>query len=53
VKLITQPENGIQPLLRAVKSARQCIDIAIFRCDIKALERELAAVVARGVVVQR
>jgi hypothetical protein len=52
VKLITQPENGIEPLLRAVKSARQCIDIAIFRCDIKALERELAAAVARGVVVR-
>lgn len=52
MKLIIQPESGIRPLLRAVQSARKCVDIAIFRCDIKALERELAAAVARGVVVR-
>ena len=52
MRLIVEPEDGIHPLLRAIKSARQCIDIAIFRCDIKALERELAAAVTRGVLVQ-
>jgi phosphatidylserine/phosphatidylglycerophosphate/cardiolipin synthase-like enzyme len=52
VKLIIQPEAGIQPLLIAVKRAKTCVDIAIFRCDIKAVERELAAAVARGVIVR-
>jgi phosphatidylserine/phosphatidylglycerophosphate/cardiolipin synthase-like enzyme len=51
VRLITEPEDGIQPVIRAIKNATACVDIAIFRCDIKALERELAAAVARGVVV--
>ena len=52
MKLITEPDDGIQPVLRAVKSARHCIDIAIFRCNLKALERELAAAVSRGVLVR-
>ncbi len=52
MKLITEPDDGIQPLLRLIRSARKCIDIAIFRCDIRALERELAAAVARGVLVR-
>jgi cardiolipin synthase A/B len=52
MKLITEPDDGIDPLLRAIRSARQCIDIAIFRCDIRAIERELAAAVARGILVR-
>jgi phosphatidylserine/phosphatidylglycerophosphate/cardiolipin synthase-like enzyme len=52
MKLITEPDDGIQPLLRLIRSARECIDIAIFRCDIRALERELAAAVERGVLVR-
>ena len=52
MKLITEPDDGIQPLLRLIRSARKCIDIAIFRCDIRALERELAAAVGRGVLVR-
>ena len=52
MKLITEPDDGIQPLVRLIRSARKCIDIAIFRCDIRALERELAAAVARGVLVR-
>ena len=52
MKLITEPDDGIRPLLRAIKSARHCIDIAIFRCNLKALERELAAAVTRGVLVR-
>ena len=52
MKLIIEPDDGIQPILRAVKSARECIDIAIFRCEIPALERELAAAATRGVAVR-
>jgi cardiolipin synthase A/B len=51
VRLITQPEEGLEPVLAAIKHARQSIDIAVFRCDRKAIERELAAAVNRGVLV--
>jgi cardiolipin synthase A/B len=52
MKLIIQPDDGIQPVLRAIKGARESIDIAIFRCEIRALEKELAAAVTRGVAVR-
>lgn len=52
MKLIIQPDDGIAPLLRAVKSARKSIDIVIFRFDRQDLEKALEAAVARGVVVR-
>jgi cardiolipin synthase A/B len=50
--LIIQPEDGILPLLKAVKRAQKSIDIVIFRFDVVELEKALAAAVARGVVVR-
>jgi cardiolipin synthase len=52
MKLIIQPDDGIQPILRAIESARESIDIAIFRCEIRALEKALAAAISRGVAVR-
>jgi cardiolipin synthase A/B len=52
VKLITQPEAGVRPLLVAVRRAKKAIDIVIFRFDLKELEKELEAAVTRGVVVR-
>jgi cardiolipin synthase A/B len=52
MKLIIEPDDGVQPLLRVIRSARRCIDIAIFRCNIRTIERELSAAVARGVMVR-
>ena len=52
MKLIIQPQDGIAPLLRAVKAARKSIDIVIFRFDRLELEEALEAAVARGVVVR-
>jgi cardiolipin synthase len=52
VKLITQPEAGIAPILAAVRRATRTIDIVIFRFDLGELEKELAAAVDRGVVVR-
>jgi phosphatidylserine/phosphatidylglycerophosphate/cardiolipin synthase-like enzyme len=51
-KLITQPDAGAGPILSAVRRARRCIDIVIFRFDLKELEKELAAAVKRGVAVR-
>ena len=52
MKLIIQPQDGIAPLLRAVKAAKKSIDIVIFRFDRLELEEALEAAVARGVVVR-
>jgi cardiolipin synthase len=51
VKLIIQPEEGVAPLLAAIKGAKKRIDIAIFRADRKDIENALNAAAARGVKV--
>jgi len=52
VKLIIQPDDGIAPLIVAIKRAKKSIDIVIFRFDRVELEKALAAAVGRGVVVR-
>ncbi|HVL66442.1 MAG TPA: phospholipase D-like domain-containing protein [Vicinamibacterales bacterium] len=52
MKLIIQPDDGIAPLLRAVKGAKKSIDIVIFRFDRDDLEKAIEAAVARGVTVR-
>ena len=52
MKLITQPQDGLAPLLKAVRKAKKTIDIVIFRFDLTELEEALEAAVARGVVVR-
>src|SRR5690349_13738135 len=52
MKLLTQPEDGLAPLLRAVSKATKSIDIVIFRFDLKPLEEALEAAVKRNVAVR-
>lgn len=52
MKLLVQPNDGIAPLLAAVKSAKKSVDILIFRMDWKELEAALKAAVGRGVAVR-
>ena len=52
MKLIIQPDEGITPIVQAVKRAKRAIDIVIFRFDLADLEKALAAAVARGVTVR-
>lgn len=52
MKLLVQPIDGIAPLNQAIVKARRSVDIVIFRCDRKDLERELQRAVARGVTVR-
>jgi cardiolipin synthase A/B len=52
MRLITQPDDGLAPLIKAIKSARKTIDIVIFRFDVAAIENELTAAVERGVAVR-
>lgn len=52
MKLLVQPEADLTPVLRAIKHAKQRVDVAIFRTDRKELEKALAAAVERGVRVR-
>jgi phosphatidylserine/phosphatidylglycerophosphate/cardiolipin synthase-like enzyme len=52
MKLIVQPDAGIAPIITAIKQAKKCIDILIFRLDRPEIARALEAAVARGVNVR-
>jgi cardiolipin synthase len=51
LKLLIQPEDGIAPLLLAIKRAKKSIAIVVFRFDRAELEAALKAAVGRGVLV--
>jgi len=51
MKLIIEPDDGVAPLLALIKSAKQSVDIAIFRFDRKDIETALKAAAERGVKV--
>jgi cardiolipin synthase A/B len=52
VKLLIQPEDGVAPLLAAIKHAKKSIDIVIFRFDRAEIEAALQAAAGRGVSVR-
>lgn len=52
MKLIIQPDEGIVPLVKAVRKAKRRVDILIFRFDRSELEKALEAAVTRGVTVR-
>ena len=52
MKLMVQPDDGIEPLLTALQSAKKSIQILIFRYDRTEIERALVEAVQRGVSVQ-
>jgi phosphatidylserine/phosphatidylglycerophosphate/cardiolipin synthase-like enzyme len=51
VKLLIQPQDGIEALLGAIKKAKKTIEIVIFRFDRAEIEAALMAAVRRGVSV--
>jgi cardiolipin synthase A/B len=52
MKLLIQPDEGLTPIVQAIKKAKKTVDIVIFRFDREELAKALEAAVARGVVVQ-
>jgi cardiolipin synthase len=52
VDLIVEPDDGLGPILDAMKRARRSLDLIIFRFDLKPVEKALEAAVARGVAVR-
>ncbi len=51
MELIIQPNDGLTPLVVAIKKATKQIAITIFRFDVKELQRALESAVTRGVKV--
>lgn len=52
MKLLVQPEAGIEPILDAMRKAKKSIQILIFRLDRPEIEKALVEAVERGVAVQ-
>ena len=51
MKLIIQPEDGLNPVLKAVRQAKKTVDIVIFLFDRAELEAALQNSAERGVSV--
>ncbi|HXD18495.1 MAG TPA: phospholipase D-like domain-containing protein [Vicinamibacterales bacterium] len=51
MKLLIQPEDGIAPLVAAIKGARKSVHVVIFRLDRAEIEAALTAAAKRGVQV--
>jgi cardiolipin synthase len=52
VKVIVQPEDGVGPIVDAIKGAKKSIDIGIFRLDRGDIAKALKAAVDRGIPVR-
>lgn len=52
MKLIIQPDDGVKPIVQAIRRARKTLDIMIFRFDRAEIEKALDAAVGRGVNVR-
>jgi phosphatidylserine/phosphatidylglycerophosphate/cardiolipin synthase-like enzyme len=52
LELIVQPTDGSKPILAAIERAKTALDIAIFRFDLKPVEKAMDAAVKRGVAVR-
>jgi cardiolipin synthase A/B len=52
MKLLIQPDDGVEPIVRALGRARKTIQILVFRVDRNEVEKALLEAVQRGVAVQ-
>jgi cardiolipin synthase A/B len=51
VKLIIEPNDGVAPIVTAIKNAKKSVDIVIFRFGYGSIEAALKAAVVKGVKV--
>ena len=52
MRLIAEPDAGVEPILEAIKKAKKSIDVLIFRLDRSDVARALQEAVGRGVAVR-
>lgn len=50
--LITEPEDGIEPILSSIQEASTSIDVVMYELEDEKVEEELAAAAGRGVLVR-
>jgi phosphatidylserine/phosphatidylglycerophosphate/cardiolipin synthase-like enzyme len=51
MKLLVQPQSGLDPVVSAIRGATTRVDIVIFRFDVKEVQKALESAVQRGVSV--
>ena len=52
MKVLVQPDDGVNPILTAINRAKKSLEIAIFRLDRKQIEEAIRAAAARGIFVR-
>jgi len=52
VKLIIQPDAGVQPIIKAIQLAKKSIDVCVFRFDRDQIEKALSLAAQRGITVR-
>ena len=51
MNLLVLPDDGLGAVVRALRKAKKCVHVTIFRCNLREVEKALADAVARGVAV--
>jgi phosphatidylserine/phosphatidylglycerophosphate/cardiolipin synthase-like enzyme len=51
VNLLVLPDDGLSAVVRALRKAKKSVNVTLFRCDLREIEKALADAVARGVAV--
>jgi cardiolipin synthase A/B len=52
VKVLVQPDDGVNPILTAINRAKRSVEVVIFRLDRKQIEEAVRSAAARGVFVR-
>jgi phosphatidylserine/phosphatidylglycerophosphate/cardiolipin synthase-like enzyme len=52
IRLIVQPEDGVVPVVTAIRGARKSLDMPIFRLDHIEVDKAIRSAVKRGVIVR-
>lgn len=52
MKVLVQPDDGVNPILNAINRAKKTVEIVIFRLDRKQIEEAIRAAAARGIFVR-
>lgn len=52
MKVLVQPDDGVNPLLSAISRAKKSVEMVIFRMDRKQIEEAIRATAARGIFVR-
>ena len=50
--LIVEPEDGVVPVVKAIRAAKNTLDMPIFRLDHIEIDKAIASAVKRGVIVR-